>query len=106
MGGTQVAIELNDAGLAIARAGDDGVARLIGEPSPGFAQLQDGKVLLGTAAAQRHRIAPLHAQNRFWYALGLEPLPWSARGIATQADIANAHLSSVLEPLVADGVME
>ena len=106
MAGTQVAIDLNDAGVALARTGDDGAARLVGEPSPGFAQLHEGKVLLGAGAAQRYRIAPLHAQNRFWYALGLEPLPWSARGIATNADLAHAHLSTLLEPLVADGVTE
>ena len=40
----------------------------------------------------RHRVAPLHAQNRFWHALGVERLPWSARGIATAADLAHAHL--------------
>ena len=31
----------------------------------------------------RHRTPPLHAQNRYWHALGIEPLPWSARGITT-----------------------
>jgi hypothetical protein len=101
-----IAVELNDAGIVVARASADGAARIEGEPSPGFAQLQDGKVLLGEEAALRYRIAPLHAQNRFWQALGLEPLPWTARGIATAADLAHAHLSTVLASAVTDGAGE
>ena len=101
-----VAVELNDAGIAVARAMAEGVAVLDGEPSPGFALLQDGRVLVGTAALQRHRLSPLHAQNRFWTALGTEPLPWSTRGIGTPADLAHAHLTTVLEPAVSAGARE
>jgi hypothetical protein len=101
-----VAVELNDAGVTVARAGVDGGATLLGAESPGFALLHDGRVLVGTDALQRHRLSPLHAQNRFWYALGTEPLPWSARGVSTPADLAHAHLSAVLAPAVAAGVHE
>lgn len=101
-----VAVELNDAGVAVARTTPAGATVLDGEPSPGFALLQDGRVLVGTAALQRHRLSPLHAQNRFWSALGTEPLPWSARGIGTPADLAHAHLTSVLEPAVSAGARE
>ena len=71
-----------------------------GEPSPGFAVLHDGRVLLGRDAALRHRVAPLYAQNRYWHALSVEPLPWRARGVATAADLAHAHLSALLAPAV------
>ena len=101
-----LAIELNDAGIVVAREAADGGVQLVGDPSPGFAQLQGDTVLVGDEAARRHRMAPLHAQNRFWYAPGLEPLPWIARGIATQADLAHAHLSAVLAPAVRDGSNE
>jgi len=102
-----VAVELNDAGIVAARAADEDVGPVVtGEPSPGFALLHDGRVLVGQEAALRHRVAPLHAQNRYWYALGLEPLPWSARGVATAADLAHAHLAAVLAPAVADGATE
>jgi hypothetical protein len=47
-------------------------------------------------------VAPLHVQNRYWYALGTEPLPWQAAGVATAADLAHAHLSSLLADPVRD----
>jgi hypothetical protein len=100
-----VAIELNDAGVALA-SGADGHAAALGEPSPGFAVLHEGRVLVGAEAAARHRVSPLHAQNRFWQALGVDRLPWSAGAIATGADLAHAHLSAVLAPVVRDGAEE
>jgi hypothetical protein len=95
-----LAIELNDAGLLLARAGADGVPVLVGEESPGLAVLHEGRVHVGTDAVRRYRLAPLHAQNRFWQALSVDALPWSAGGIATAADLAHAHLSAVLAPEV------
>ena len=91
-----LAVELNDAGLLLVRTGDDGVPVLAGEESPGLAVLHEGRVHVGGEAVRRYRIAPLHAQNRFWQALSLDALPWSARGIATAADLAHAHLSALL----------
>ena len=101
-----LAVEINDTGLLLARTGADGVPVLVDEASPGFALLHEGRVHVGAEAARRHRVAPLHAQNRFWHALGLEPLPWSIRGFATAADLAHAHLAAVLEPGVRAGDQE
>jgi hypothetical protein len=95
-----LAVELNDAGLTVARGTADGVATA--EPSPGYALLHDGCVLVGNEAARRSRIAPLYAQNRYWQQLSLERLPWTTAGVGTQADLAFAHLSSLIEPLRAD----
>jgi hypothetical protein len=100
-----LAVELNDAGIVLARQAADG-PQVIGTPSPGIALLQDGQVVAGEAAARRHRLAPLHVQNRYWYALGTEPLPWTTRGIATAADLAHAHLSSLLADPVRDGARQ
>jgi hypothetical protein len=78
----------------------------VGAASPGFALLHGGRVLVGDDAASRYRTAPLHAQNRYWHALGTEPLPWTAQGVATAADLAHAHLTALLaqaaEPVVAE----
>lgn len=94
-----LAVELNDAGIVLARMAADG-PQTVGDASPGVATLQDGRVLVGAAAAARQRIAPLHVQNRYWHALGTEPLPWQAPGIATAADLAHAHLAALLaEPV-------
>lgn len=98
----RIAVELNDTGLQVARAGADGEAVLAGDASPGYGILQQGRVLVGDAAARSHRLAPLHAQNRYWHSLNLEPLPWSAQGISTVADLAHAHLAAVVAPVVRD----
>lgn len=101
---TRIAVELNDTGLQVASEGSGGAPVLVGEPSPGFAMLHQGRVLVGDEAAHRHRLAPLHAQNRFWHALGLEALPWSAQGAGTVADLAHAHLAATLAPARGDDV--
>jgi hypothetical protein len=100
---TMLAVEINDTGLLLARMDASGLPVVVGEESPGFALLHEGRVHVGAEAARRHRIAPLHSQNRFWHALGLDALPWSARGVGTAADLAHAHLSSLLEPAVREG---
>ena len=89
-----LAVELNDAGLVVARDGEHGVEVL--PASPGYALLHDGQVRVGLDAASRARLAPLYAQNRYWHQLGLERLPWSAPGVQTHADLAFTHLASVL----------
>jgi hypothetical protein len=99
---TRIAVELNDTGLQVARDGAGGDPVLVGEPSPGFALLHQGRVMVGEEAARRQRLAPLHAQNRFWHALGLEALPWSAQGVGTVADLAHAHLAATLAPARGD----
>jgi hypothetical protein len=88
-----LAVELNDAALVVARAGDVDLL----PASPGYALLQDGQVLVGMAAAGRARITPLYAQNRYWHQLGLEKLPWSAPRVQTHADLAFAQLANLIE---------
>src|SRR5262245_30049595 len=97
------AVELNDAGLVLVRCGVDGAGPIVDAPSPGGALAQDGAVQVGEAAVRRQRTAPLQAQNRFWNALGVDPLPWGVRGVATNADLAHVHLSTVVESAVRDG---
>jgi len=92
-----LAVELNDAGVTVARRGADGAETAA--PSPGYALLHEGRVLVGNEAARRSRIAPLFSQNRYWQQLSLERLPWATAGVRTQADLAFAHLSSLIEPL-------
>jgi hypothetical protein len=98
----RIAVELNDTGVLVARDGADADPVLVGESSPGVAVLNQGRVLVGAEAARRQRLAPLHAQNRFWHALGLEALPWTAHGVGTVADLAHSHLASVLAPAAGD----
>lgn len=103
---TLAALEIADAGLVLARADAAGEPVREGAPSPGYAVLHEGRVLVGADAERRARLTPLHAQNRYWAALSLEPLPWQARGVQTVADLAHAHLAAVLAPAVRAGVGE
>lgn len=93
-----LALELNDAGLVLAsRAEADSAGRVLVE-SPGFALLEGDQALTGTEAANRARLRPLFAHNRFWRDLSVEPLPRPGGGMQTTADIAHAHLSRLIEP--------
>jgi len=47
------ALELNDAGLQVARRAADGAPAVLGGASPGYAVLQDGRVYVGAEAAAR-----------------------------------------------------
>ncbi len=97
-----LALELNDAGLVLAgRAEDDSGGRVLIE-SPGFALLEGDQALTGTEAANRARLRPLFAHNRFWRDLSVEPLPRPGGGMHTTADIAHEHLSRLIEPYRSD----
>ena len=91
-----IAVELNDAALWLAREAASGPQAL--GPAPGCAVLHEGKVILGEEAARRVRLAPLHAQNRYWHQLSLDRLPWGAGSVRTPADLAFAQLSELVAP--------
>lgn len=95
-----LAVELNDAGLVLARSVGDGTA--VEPPSPGYALLSGDTLLLGAEAAARARITPLYAQTRYWHQLGLERLPWVTPSVQTHADLAHAHLQRMLADVPAD----
>jgi len=94
---TLLALELNDADLVLARAGEAGA--VVAGSDPGFAVLNDGQLLTGAAAAARSRIAPLYTNNRYWQQLATTPLPWGAAGAHTVADLAHAQLTALLAPV-------
>ena len=62
-----LALEINDAGLVLARDG-----RILAE-EPGVAMLDGPRVVAGAAAVARARLAPLYAETRHWQDLGTEP---------------------------------
>lgn len=94
---TLLALELNDAGLILARNGAAGEAEVLVE-SPGFALLEGESVLTGQEAAARARQRPLFAHSTFWREIGTSPLPRPTPGMQTTADVAFAHLASMLKP--------
>jgi hypothetical protein len=92
-----LALELNDAGLILARRDEAGETVLLAE-SPGFALLEGAGVVTGAEAAARVRQRPLFAHSTFWREIGTAPLPRPAPGLETTADVAFAHLDELLRP--------
>ncbi|MDH3211326.1 MAG: hypothetical protein OEM05_02465 [Myxococcales bacterium] len=84
-----VAIELNDAGVTIARQGT-----LLPE-SPGYALVDGEQLVVGAEAREQARLQPRHVHSRFWDRLALDPLPRPTPLARTQADLACAHLSQI-----------
>jgi hypothetical protein len=87
-------LELNDAGLILAQD-DDGTPVIVAE-EPGYALLDENRLLTGADAERRARLKPLLAQNRYWRDLGVEPLSRPLGGARSAADLAFAQLDHLL----------
>jgi len=93
---TALAIELNDAGIRVARA--DGILTT----EPGCALVGEKVLVVGREAFARARLEPHQATDRFWSELSLDPLPRQSATVRTSADIAFAQLSSLWSRFGAD----
>src|SRR5215470_15126003 len=84
-----LAIEFNDAGIAVADA------KSVLAVEPGCAVVERDKILTGREAVAKARLKPRQASNRFWNALSLEP--GSAGGEITQSagELAFAQVDSL-----------
>ncbi len=84
-----LALEINDAGLVLARDG-----QILAE-EPACAML-DGRVpQTGAAAAKRARLQPLYAETRHWQELGTAALPRPMPAATTYAEVAYAQLTEL-----------
>jgi len=92
-----LALEINDAGLVVARDGQP-VAE-----EPGCAMLDGRAPQTGLAAAKRARMQPLYAETRYWQDLGTAPLPRAMPAAATYADVAHAQLEQLARATGAGG---
>lgn len=84
-----LALELNDAGLVLARDG-----QLVAE-EPGCAMLDGARPETGAAAMARARLQPLYAETRYWQDLGTAPLARPMPAAASFAEIAFAQLAAL-----------
>ncbi len=91
-----LAMEINDAGIGIARDG-----KLVLE-SPGYALADDGRLLLGAQAAGRMFLLPSQSYDRFWDQLSTEVLPRPAPQAKTPADLVYRHIAHLWEQAGAD----
>ncbi len=87
---TTVAVELNDVGVVAAGPGLQSMDR-----SPGYALLDDDRVLVGREAVDRARLKPRWVVNRFWDRLDAEPLGRPFPHNLRNADLVHAHLTEV-----------
>jgi len=86
---TVLAIETNDAGIAVAK----GLAIIA--QSPGYAVLDEDRLLLGEEAARRAQLLPNQTSSRFWETLDPHPLPHPSASARTHADLVYAHLGQI-----------
>jgi hypothetical protein len=88
-----LALEINDAGLVLARDGE-----LLAE-EPGCAMLDGGTAETGAAAMRRARLKPLYAETRYWQDLGTAPLARPMPAATTHAEVAYAQLATLASAL-------
>jgi hypothetical protein len=83
---TTLAIELNDASIAVARS--DGLIAI----ESGCAIATGDGIAFGEAALQSSRLRPRDANNRYWADLGVDPLARPISSAKSAADLAHAQL--------------
>ena len=81
-----LAVEINDAGIALAADG-----ALLAE-EPGIAMLDGAEPVTGAAAARRARLKPVFVENRHWQDLADAPLARPLPAARTLAEVAYAQL--------------
>ncbi len=84
-----VALELNDASIAIARAGEVSLA------GPAYAAAAGGVLHFGEDARALLRANPRQAQRRYWAELAESPLPQPLGACRSSADLVHEHLAQL-----------
>ena len=93
---TLAVININDAGIQLALDGE------LMCTSPGFAVLNDDRLLTGEEASKNARLLPRWTNNRFWSQLTTNPLANKTDQIRHHADLAFAHLEALWLPVKGD----
>jgi hypothetical protein len=84
-----VAIEINDAALAVANEHE------LLAVEPGFARVDGGRIVTGEPARARARLQPRRTSSRFWSALSVDPGSAGADVGKSAAELAYAQLESL-----------
>jgi hypothetical protein len=84
-----VAIEINDAALAVAN--ETGLLAV----EPGFARVDGGRIVTGEPARARARLQPRRTSSRFWSALSMDAGSAGADVGKSAAELAYAQLESL-----------
>ena len=92
-----LALEINDAGLVLARDG-----HVVAEV-PGYAMLDGREPQTGRAAERRARLQPLYAESRHWQELGTAALPRQMPAANSYSEVAYAQLAQLAREADAAG---
>jgi hypothetical protein len=92
-----VAIEINDAGIAVADS--SGLLAI----EPGYAVVERDKILTGREAVAKSRLKPRQSSNRFWNALSTEPGSAGSEISNSAAELAFTQLDGLWKRYGADG---
>src|SRR5215831_698427 len=84
-----LAIELNDAGIAVADA------QSVLAVEPGYAVVERDKIVTGRDAVAKARLHPRQASNRFWNSLSLDPGSAGSEIVQSAAELAFAQIDSL-----------
>jgi len=86
----RTAVHINDAGITLL----DGSKILYREP--GYALLEDNRLVTGSDAFRQARIKPRRIQNRFWSDLTTEQLPDQKKSHLSAADLVSQQLEQLM----------
>jgi hypothetical protein len=84
-----LAIEFNDAGIAVADA------QSVLAIEPGYAVVEGNKIITGRDAVAKARLFPRHASNRFWNAISLDRGSAGSEISQSAAELAFAQIDSL-----------
>ena len=84
-----LAIDINDASLVVAREGEV-LAR-----EPGYALVEDGRIVTGTEALRQARVKPRQVSSRYWTNLSVNSNTAGVEGVDSASELAHAQLKTL-----------
>ena len=84
-----LAIDINDASLVVAREGEV-LAR-----EPGYALVEDGRIITGTEALRQARVKPRQVSSRYWANLSVNSNTAGVEGVDSASELAHAQLKTL-----------
>ena len=84
-----LAIDINDASLVVAHEGEV-LAR-----EPGYALVEDGRIITGTEALRQARVKPSQVSSRYWTNLSVGSNTAGVEGIDSASELAHAQLKTL-----------
>ena len=88
-----LAIDINDASLVVAHEGEV-LAR-----EPGYALVEDGRIVTGTEALRQARVKPRQVSSRYWTNLSVNSNTAGVEGVDSASELAHAQLKTLWDQI-------